>query len=73
MTLFYSQVPRNVYDFLFVFPVRLLLTQTHENDAYNFKLVLTSAALHLFLNQIDITVSKLLFKSPLFWKSLYLL
>lgn len=26
---------KNVFKFLFVFPVRLLLTQTHENDAYN--------------------------------------
>lgn len=50
MALFYSQVPGNVCNFLVVFPVRLFLTQTHENDAYNSKLDLTYTALHLFVN-----------------------
>lgn len=58
VALFYSQVPGIVYKFLFVFPVPLLLTQKHEHDAYNSKLVLTYTALHLFVNQID-TVQQL--------------
>lgn len=67
MALFSSQDPGNVYKFLSVFPERLLLTQTHVNDAYNSKLVLTYIALHLFVNQIDITISKFLFKSSIFF------